>query len=93
MPRRSPKGFSSIMSDVREKRARRADSKQPFLVLKLTVGICSAIIVYACYVYIGRLCVPMLIQSEGAMGGRGMGGAFVFVSAFCLHARVGKDKV
>lgn len=77
MPRREAKGLSSIMSDVREKRARRAENRQPFFVLKLTVGICSAIIIYACYVYIGRLCVPMLKQSPGAMGSRAMGGMFV----------------
>ena len=90
MPRRQPKGLSSILSDVRERRAQRAERAQPFLILKLTVGICSALILYACYVYIGRLCVPMLIQSKGAMGGRGMGGAFI--RCFEYHAHENWDK-
>ncbi|ETW80034.1 hypothetical protein HETIRDRAFT_321973 [Heterobasidion irregulare TC 32-1] len=56
-----------------EKRARR--TKQPWITLKLAVGIAGALIAYACYVYIGRLCVPMIKRngSGDALGGRGTG--------------------
>ncbi|KII83651.1 hypothetical protein PLICRDRAFT_47131 [Plicaturopsis crispa FD-325 SS-3] len=65
---------------AREKKARR--KKQPWLVLKFTVGIASAIIAYAAYVYIGRLCVPMILRRPDAQGSRAMGIAFLIV--FCI---------
>ncbi|KAA1474113.1 zf-DHHC-domain-containing protein [Dentipellis sp. KUC8613] len=60
-----------------EKRARRV--KQPWLTLKFAIGLAIAIIGYSCYVYIGRFCVPMIRRDGGALGGRGMGIAFLVV--------------
>lgn len=45
----------------------------PWIVLKLAVGITIAIVAYTFYVYIGRLCVPMIRKDEGALGGRATG--------------------
>ena len=42
--------------------------------LKATIGITLALIGYASYVYIGRLCVPMIVHNRGALaGGRATG--------------------
>ncbi|THH19180.1 hypothetical protein EW146_g1939 [Bondarzewia mesenterica] len=69
--------FSDASMRSQEKRAQR--TKQPWLTLKLSIGIASAIIAYASYVYIGRLCVPMLKRSRNALGGRGMGVGFIII--------------
>ncbi|KAI0043421.1 zf-DHHC-domain-containing protein [Auriscalpium vulgare] len=70
---------------VEEARARRAQkTKQPWVVLKLTVGIASAVIAYTCYVYIGRLCIPMIKREASALGGRVLG--IVFLVVFILLA-------
>ncbi|KAI0311950.1 DHHC palmitoyltransferase-domain-containing protein [Amylostereum chailletii] len=77
--------FRSIGSMVDEARARRdRRTKQPWIALKLAVGLCSAIMIYTCYVYIGRLCVPMIRRDGGALGGRAMG--VVFLVIFVLFA-------
>ncbi|TCD67747.1 palmitoyltransferase pfa5 [Steccherinum ochraceum] len=69
----------------REKRERRREKAQPWIVLKMTVGIALAIMGYAFYVYIGRLCVPMIRHDTGAIpGGRGTGIAFLVI--FCFLA-------
>lgn len=57
---------------TREKRARRS-KPQPWIILKFTIAISVAIIVYASYVYIGRFCVPMLLKDKRALGGQAVG--------------------
>lgn len=57
---------------AREKQEARV-KPQPWIVLKIAVGITVAIIGYASYVYIGRLCVPMLLEEDNTLGGRAMG--------------------
>ena len=57
----------------RERRAKRKQKPMPWIVLKLAVGITIGIVAYTFYVYIGRLCVPMIRKNEGALGGRGTG--------------------
>jgi palmitoyltransferase len=55
---------------------------QPWILLKMAVGISIAIIGYTGYVYIGRLCVPMLLKQQNALGGRALGGEsqeFLFI--------------
>ncbi|KAH9922222.1 DHHC palmitoyltransferase-domain-containing protein [Fomitopsis serialis] len=66
----------------RERRAKRKQKPMPWIVLKLAVGITIGIVAYTFYVYIGRLCVPMIRKNEGALGGRGTGIAFLVV--FCV---------
>lgn len=56
---------------ARERRARQGP--QPWIVLKLAVFITAGIIAYACYVYIGRLCVPMIRRSGSPLGSRALG--------------------
>jgi palmitoyltransferase len=52
---------------------REKQGAQPWIVLKLAVFITAGIVAYACYVYIGRLCVPMIRRRGGALGSRGLG--------------------
>ncbi|KAH9852983.1 zf-DHHC-domain-containing protein [Lenzites betulinus] len=70
------------VAEAREKSAARRSKPQPWIVLKLTIFIAIGIIGYVFYVYIGRLCIPMLRHDAGALGGRGMGIGFLVV--FCL---------
>lgn len=57
----------------REKREARRNMPQPWIMLKLGVIITLALFVYTSYVYIGRLCVPMIKRERGAFGGRARG--------------------
>ncbi|KAI0262699.1 hypothetical protein BC834DRAFT_372374 [Gloeopeniophorella convolvens] len=73
----------SLSSMVDEARARQASkTKQPWFVLKMTVGIAAAIIAYSAYVYIGRLCIPMIKRERSSLGSRSMG--IVFLVVFVL---------
>jgi palmitoyltransferase len=74
---RKHKSVSEIVAESNAKRrARRANqTPPPWIILKLAVFITLGIIVYASYVYIGRLCVPMLRRSPGALGSRTLGSA------------------
>lgn len=56
-----------------ERRATRREKPQPWIVLKFAVGLTSGIIAYAFYVYVGRFCVPMIRDNDGALGGRSIG--------------------
>lgn len=60
---------------AQERRARAGP--QPWVVLKLAVFITAGIIAYACYVYIGRLCVPMIRRSGSPLASRGVGSTYV----------------
>lgn len=69
-----PEGMCcGAVEEAREKSAARRAKPQPWIVRKLTVFITIGIMGYAFYVYIGRLCVPMIKREAGALGGRGMG--------------------
>jgi hypothetical protein len=57
---------------VREKRSSRT-TKQPWIVLKLMVFVTIGILGYTSYVYIGRLCLPIIRKRSGAPAGRGTG--------------------
>lgn len=56
-----------------QRRHQRREKQQPWIVLKMTVGITLGIIAYASYVYIGRFCVPMIRRDQGPLGGRRIG--------------------
>ena len=52
----------------------RRKSPQPWVVRKLTIAIAGAIIAYTAYVYIGRLCIPMIKHRSGSsLGSRTLG--------------------
>jgi hypothetical protein len=74
---RKHKSVSEIVAESNAKRrARRANATPPpWILLKLAVFITLGIIVYATYVYIGRLCVPMLKRNNGALGSRSLASA------------------
>ncbi|KAF8816885.1 zf-DHHC-domain-containing protein [Phlegmacium glaucopus] len=67
-------------TSVHEKRENR-NSAQPWVVRKFMVVITLGIMGYAGYVYIGRLCVPMIKRRSGAGAGRGTGVALLVVFA------------
>lgn len=66
----------------RERREKRKRKPMPWILLKLTVVVTAGIIAYAFYVYIGRLCVPLIRRDSGAIGGRATGIGFLVV--FCV---------
>lgn len=57
----------------RERREKRKRKPMPWILLKLTVVVTAGIMAYAFYVYIGRLCVPLIRRDSGAIGGRATG--------------------
>ncbi|KAH9957783.1 DHHC palmitoyltransferase-domain-containing protein [Russula dissimulans] len=74
----------SLSSMVETARARRASRKgpKPWLVLKLSIAFAAAIIAYAGYVYIGRLCIPMIRRQPNSLGSRTLG--IVFLAVFVV---------
>ena len=52
---------------------KRNKGPKPWFVLKLSVAIAAAIIAYAGYVYIGRLCIPMIKREHDSLGSRRLG--------------------
>ena len=70
---------------AREKRSSRT-TKQPWIVLKLMVFVTIGILGYTSYVYIGRLCLPMIQRHSGAPAGRGTGSECQ--TRFCGMGRV-----
>ena len=58
---------------VQEARMARRAKPQPWIVLKFAVGFAIALIGYSGYVYIGRLCIPMVRRDSDAFGSRVMG--------------------
>lgn len=59
-----------------DRRNKRREKPQPWIVLKMTIGFALGIIAYASYVYIGRFCVPMIKNKGGSLGGRRVGGEY-----------------
>ncbi len=62
-----------VVQEAQERRRQRRAKPQPWIVLKLAVGLTVSIIGYTSYVYIGRFCVPMIRKNHGALGGRRIG--------------------
>ncbi|KAL7278720.1 LOW QUALITY PROTEIN: hypothetical protein ACG7TL_007723 [Trametes sanguinea] len=75
-----------MVQEARERSAKRRAKPQPWIVRKFTILIALAIIVYAFYVYIGRLCVPMIRRDPGALGGRGLG-RLIMLWAYEKHVK------
>lgn len=59
-----------------ERRTERREKPQPWIVLKMTIGLTLGIIGYASYVYIGRFCVPMIKKTHTILGGRRVGSEY-----------------
>ncbi|KLO17758.1 zf-DHHC-domain-containing protein [Schizopora paradoxa] len=74
-------GFVETMERRRELRFA-GNKPRPWLERKFMVGIVFAIVGYTWYVYIGRLCVPMIKRRNDALGDRAMGIAFLTVYCF-----------
>lgn len=74
-------GFVEIMEQRRELRFT-SNKPRPWIERKFIIGLVLAIVGYAWYVYIGRLCVPMVRQDVGALGNRVMG--IFFLVVYCL---------
>ncbi|KAF8970663.1 DHHC palmitoyltransferase-domain-containing protein [Flammula alnicola] len=66
---------------AREKRYNRT-KPQPWIVRKLMVAVTAGIMGYAAYVYIQRLCLPMIRKGRRAQAGRSTGIALLVV--FCV---------
>ncbi|KAI0324507.1 zf-DHHC-domain-containing protein [Cubamyces sp. BRFM 1775] len=71
-----------VVEEAREKRAARRQKAQPWIIRKFAIFMTIGLTSYALYVYIGRLCVPMIRRDSDALGGRGMGIGFLVV--FCI---------
>ncbi|KAL0952664.1 hypothetical protein HGRIS_006907 [Hohenbuehelia grisea] len=65
--------------NAREKRAAANAGPQPWIALKLMVGITFAMLIYAGYVYIGRFCVAMIRRDSNALGSRSLGIVFLVI--------------
>ncbi|KAI5122661.1 hypothetical protein M0805_007921 [Coniferiporia weirii] len=79
--RRRFAGFSEQVKLRRKQRAR-SNKPRPWIERKFVVAFVIGMAGYAWYVYIARFCLPMIRRDADAMGGRGMGVAFLVV--FCL---------
>jgi hypothetical protein len=60
-------------SRSRLRRNSRKKGPKPWFVLKLSIGLSAAIIAYSSYVYIGRLCIPMIRRERNSLGSRTLG--------------------
>ncbi|KAG2079891.1 DHHC palmitoyltransferase-domain-containing protein [Suillus cothurnatus] len=63
---------------------RRANKPQPWIVLKLAVGLTLALIAYTSYVYVGIFCKDMIVKNESALGSLTTGIVFLVVFCFLL---------
>ena len=77
MPQDVPSDQPSTMVDEpptsRRRGRRRNKGPKPWFVLKLSIAVAAAIIAYAGYVYIGRLCIPMIKRERDSLGSRRLG--------------------
>ncbi|KZT33540.1 zf-DHHC-domain-containing protein [Sistotremastrum suecicum HHB10207 ss-3] len=77
-PRRKFVGFSEALEESRRRRANRTEP-QPWLARKCTIGLVLGLWGWTGYVYVGRLCVPMIKRESDALGSRTIGIAFLIV--------------
>jgi palmitoyltransferase len=62
-----------VPATARSRSRRRHKGPKPWFVLKLSVALAVGIISYSSYVYIGRLCIPMIKREHNALGSRRLG--------------------
>jgi hypothetical protein len=58
---------------VMKAKENRRERAQPWILLKSSIALTLAIVGYTSYVYIARLCVPMILRRSGALGSREIG--------------------
>ncbi|KAL4077514.1 zf-DHHC-domain-containing protein [Scleroderma citrinum] len=80
-----PRTCCGVIQEAKyETRARRANKPQPWIVLKLTVGLTLGIAGYATYVYVGKVCKDMITRSGDPMGSLVVGGEPSFIVLFLV---------
>ena len=62
-----------VPATARRRSRRRNKGPQPWFVLKLSVALAFGIVAYSSYVYIGKLCIPMIKRESNALGSRRLG--------------------
>ncbi|KAG8936862.1 palmitoyltransferase pfa5 [Tulasnella sp. 418] len=75
---RKPIGIKSIDE---KRRQRDNTTPQPWILQKITILLVVGLIGLATYVYIGRVCVPMIRQDNSALGSRTLG--IIYLCIFC----------
>ena len=73
MPNDQPSAMVDEPPTSRRRGRRRNKGPKPWFVLKLSIAVALAIIAYAGYVYIGRLCIPMIKRERNSLGSRRLG--------------------
>ena len=63
----------NTVHEARERSEKRKNQPQSWIARKFTVFLTVGIIAYTWYVYVGRLCAPMIKQDASALGSRSMG--------------------
>ncbi|KDQ06688.1 hypothetical protein BOTBODRAFT_167841 [Botryobasidium botryosum FD-172 SS1] len=62
-----------------ERQNSKKQGPQPWIVRKLAIFLVLGLQGYTVYVYVGRICVPMIRRDASALGGRGQGIAFLVI--------------
>ncbi|KAI0248920.1 DHHC palmitoyltransferase-domain-containing protein [Lactifluus subvellereus] len=82
-PDEQPNSYDLEEDDAFRSRRDSRKSPQPWVVRKLAIAIAGAIIAFTAYVYIGRLCIPMIKRRSGSsLGSRTLG--IVFLAVFVV---------
>lgn len=82
-----------IVEEAMEKREAKRNKPQPWIARKLAVFVTLGIIGYAWYVYVGRLCVPMIRRDDSALGSRGMGGELHGHFTSLLYTHISRSSI
>ena len=65
-----------VPATSRRRGRRRHKGPKPWFVLKLSVALALGIVGYSAYVYIGKLCIPMIKRDRNSLGSRRLGSEF-----------------
>ncbi|KAH0833929.1 hypothetical protein J3R83DRAFT_11116 [Lanmaoa asiatica] len=80
-----------VVEEVRLRR-REASKPQPWIVRKFAVGLTILIVGYSTYVYAGRFCRDMIVNSSSALGNQATGVDY-YISRQCAPGRLLKQKL
>jgi palmitoyltransferase len=79
----SPSNQQSCCGVVEEARLqvheRRANKRQPWIVLKFAIGLTVGLNAYAAYVYVGIFCRNMILKNQNALGSQALGSMYIIV--------------
>lgn len=75
----------------RARREKRMEKPHPWVLLKLTVVVTLGIMGYAAYVYVGRFCIPMIRDNDGAIAGGRKTGSESVRSDISNYGRLNMD--